>query len=72
MSNFVSFLKSEHIIKMGVSFMIGYTTKDLFKSIVEHVVNKDKLKKYDPVIVNFITLIFVLIISYFLVRLSSL
>ncbi len=72
MSNFVNFLKSEHIIKLGVSFMIGYTTQNLFKSIVEHFVNNDKLKQYDPVYVNFLTLVFVLILSYFLVRLSNL
>ena len=71
MSNFVNFLKNEHIIKLGVSFMIGYTTQDFFKSIVEHFVNKDKLKEYDPVYVNFITLLFVIIISYFLIRLSN-
>ena len=72
MSNFVSFIKSEHIIKMGISFMVGYSTQNFFRSIVEYFVNKDNSRQYDPVYVNFITLVVVLIMSYLLVRLSSL
>lgn len=71
MSNFINFLKSEHIVKLGISFMIGYSTQNFFKSVVEHFVDKSKFQKdIDPLYVNLITLIFVLIFSYFLSKVS--
>lgn len=72
MSNFVKFIKDEHIIKLGVSFMIGYSTQNLFQSLIEHFtknVNQDK--KTNPVLVNFFTLVFVLVFSYFLTKFQS-
>ena len=66
MSNFVNFLKSEHILKLGVSFMIGYSTQNFFQSIIEKFVKRDDFKTKDPLLVNFLTLIFVLVFSYFL------
>lgn len=71
MSEFVKFIKDEHILKLGVSFMIGYSTQNFFQSIIEHFAKKDEVMKKDPVIVNFFTLVFVLIFSFFLTKLQS-
>ena len=71
MSDFVKFLKSEHILKMGVSFMIGYSTQNFFQTIIETAVKRDDFKTTDPLLVNFLTLIFVLVFSYFLSKLDT-
>jgi len=68
MSNFKNFLKSEHIIKSGVSFIIAMATQDFFTSIVDIFIPEEKLKKYGSVVKSLLTLIFVLIFSYLLLK----
>lgn len=48
--------------------MIAMTTQDFFSSIIEVFIPEKKMKKYGPVIKNLLTLVFVLIFSYLLLK----
>lgn len=59
MSNFIEFIRQEHVYKIGFSFVVATAVDKLFNSIFE----KFKLKK-ETILSNFINLIFILIIGY--------
>jgi len=52
-------------VKLGITFMIAYSTNNFFKSIIEHYSEKFGFED-KPIYKNFITLLFVLIFSYIL------
>ena len=69
MSNFVKFVKQEHILKLGTSVMIGMAVQRFFTELVDNtlvpLVIKDK-KDRSPVLNSFITLLLVIIFAYVL------
>ena len=69
MSNFVKFVRQEHILKLGTSVMIGMVVQRFFTELVDNalvpLVIKDK-KDRSPVINSFITLMLVIIFAYVL------
>ena len=71
MSNFVNFVKKEHVVKLGITFMIAYSTQNLLKSIIEHYSKKFGFED-KPIYKNFVTVIFVLVFSYILSKMLNL
>lgn len=73
MSNFVKFVKQEHILKLGTSVMVGMAVQRFFTTFVDDVlvpfVVKDK-KKHSPVINSLITLILVIVFAYLLSKMK--
>lgn len=72
MSNFGKFVKDEHILKLGITFLIATTTQNFFQSIIDKIAEKLKIKRLDPIIANFITLVIALIITYLLSKVNFL
>ena len=73
MSNFVKFVKQEHILKLGSSVMVGMAVQRFFTAFVDDVlvpfVVKDK-KEHSPVINSLITLILVIVFAYLLSKMK--
>ena len=65
MSNFVNFVKKEHVVKLGITFMVAYSTQNLFQSIIDKYSKKFGFED-SPVQKNFITLVVALVFSYIL------
>lgn len=74
MSNFVKFVKQEHILKLGTSVMVGMAVQRFFTDFVDNalvpLVIKDK-KDRSPVITSFITLVLVIIFAYVLSKIRT-
>jgi large-conductance mechanosensitive channel len=73
MSNFVKFVRQEHILKLGSSVMVGLAVQRFFTDFVDGVlvpfVVKDK-KEHSPVINSLVTLVLVIVFAYFLSKMK--
>ena len=72
MSNFVSFVKNEHILKLGITFLIATTTQHFFQSVIDKITDLLNLDRLEPIIMNLLNLFIVLVITYLLSKVDFL
>ena len=72
MSNFVSFVKNENILKLGITFLIATTTQHFFQSVIDKITDMLNVDRLEPIIMNLLNLFIALVITYFLSKVDFL
>jgi uncharacterized protein YacL len=72
MSNFVTFVKEENILKLGITFLIATTTQNFFQSLIDKITDTLKINRLEPMVMNLLNLFIALVITYFLSKIDFL